>query len=189
MLPYNLKDHTAENAIAFLGVFIAAYTMTLFGEYDIEIGHYLYLPLGAKIIMYLLFGFTVLPGILFACVFSGIVLFNSWNDHLVLGTLAACAGVLAPIITMLLMRLLRVCNFSNLVNIDFRNVLLLIVLSSVISAVLKFFVYMQSVTLNLDTIDFITHYILGDVFGSLVVVYLVLKVLVPILAMMPRLQK
>ena len=176
-----LQSHLKENTSAFCSIFIAAYVMTLFGTYEIEIGHYIYLPLGAKIIMYLLYGFSILPGILIACVVSGIILFNSWNDHLLIGTLGACAGAFAPIIAMTSMRLFKVCDFSKLKGIDFRNVLILILLSSTISAVLKFFVYMQSVTINLDAIDFITHYITGDLFGGLVVIYFVLKVLVPII--------
>lgn len=174
-------NHLKENAIAFCSVFVAAYVMTLFGQYEIEIGHYIYLPLGAKIIMYLLYGFSVLPGILISCVVSGIILFNSWNDHLIIGTLGACAGAFAPIITMVFMRLFNVCVFSKLKGIDFKNILLLILFSSIVSAILKFFVYMQSITINLDAIDFITHYITGDLFGGLVVVYFVLKVLTPIL--------
>jgi hypothetical protein len=51
-----------------------------------------------------------------------------------------------------------------------------------VSAMLKFFIYMQSITLNIDALDFITHYIVGDVIGSLVVIYLTLKIIVPLLA-------
>jgi hypothetical protein len=47
---------------------------------------------------------------------------------------------------------------------------------------LKFFIYMQSITLNIDALDFITHYIVGDVIGSLIVIYLTLKIIVPLLA-------
>ena len=99
MLPA-VKNYLFENVIAFLGVFLAAYIMVLFGEFEVSVSTYFYLPLGAKILMYLLFGFRVLPGILMACVSAGVLLFNSWNDHLLIGTMAACAGALAPIIAM-----------------------------------------------------------------------------------------
>jgi hypothetical protein len=178
----SLKNHLTENTVAFISILCAAYLMTLFGKFDIEVGSYMYLPLGAKILMYLLFGFTVLPGIIFACFISGVILFNSWNDHLFIGTLAACAGAVAPIIVMLAMRAMRTCNFSNLKVIDFKNILALIIASSVVSAMLKFFIYMQSITLNIDALDFITHYIVGDVIGSLIVIYLTLKIIVPLLA-------
>jgi len=180
------KMHLRQNTIAFFSVFVAAYAMTLFGSYEIEMGsliylpYYIYLPLGAKILMYLLFGFSVFPGIIISCVVTGVVLFNSWNDHLLIGTLAACAGASAPIIVMIVMKLLNICNFNNLKNIDFKNILLLIIFTSMASATLKFFVYTQG-TIDLGVIDFIAHYITGDIFGSLIVIYFVLKVIAPIL--------
>ncbi|MCH9749309.1 MAG: hypothetical protein K0U09_00950, partial [Proteobacteria bacterium] len=79
-----------------------------------------------------------------------------------------------------IMKRTRVSNFANLGQVDFRHVLFLIVFSSVISALLKFFVYTQDLTLNIDAVTFITHYITGDVLGSLLVIYLTLHVIVPI---------
>jgi hypothetical protein len=51
----------------------------------------------------------------------------------------------------------------------------------VISALLKFFVYMQDLTLSLDAVTFISHYITGDVLGGLVVIYFTLHVIVPLI--------
>ena len=177
----NLKNYLFENIVAFLSVFLAAYIMVFFGEFEVAVGTYFYLPLGAKILMYLLFGFRVLPGILAACIVSGVVLFNSWNGNFLIGTMVACAGSLAPIIAMQTMKVTQVCDFSNLRNIDFRHVLFLIMFTSVISALLKFFLYMQSITMNINTVEFIAHYITGDILGGLLVVYLVLKLIVPVL--------
>jgi len=95
--------------------------------------------------------------------------------------MVACAGSLAPIIAMQTMKVTQVCDFSNLRNIDFRHVLFLIMFTSVISALLKFFLYMQSITMNINTVEFIAHYITGDILGGLLVVYLVLKLIVPVL--------
>ena len=176
-----VKNYLFENIVAFLSVFLAAYIMVLFGEYTVELSALFYLPLGAKILMYLLFGFRVLPGIFLACITSGVVLFNSWNDHLLIGAMAACAGALAPIIAMYTMRVTQVCDFSNLRKIDFRHILFLIIFTSVISALLKFFVYMQSITINIDAVAFVQHYIIGDILGSLLVIYLVIKLIVPLL--------
>ncbi|MDC9727348.1 MAG: hypothetical protein PSN35_05905 [Candidatus Thioglobus sp.] len=99
--------------------------MSTFVEYTVELSAWLYLPLGAKILMYLLFGFRVLPGILAACVTSGVVLFASWGDNLLLGVLSAGAGVIAPIVVMSGMKLAKICNFDYLGNIDFRHILTL----------------------------------------------------------------
>ncbi|WP_291926857.1 MASE1 domain-containing protein [Candidatus Thioglobus sp.] len=164
-----------------MSVFLMAYVMIWFGTFEVGVGHYLYLPLGAKILMYLLFGYRVFPGILAGCIAAGVLLFNSWDDQLLIGTMAACAGAVAPIIAMCLMKQTRVSNFSNLGQVDFRHVLFLIVFASVISALLKFFVYMQDLTLSLDAVTFISHYITGDVLGGLVVIYFTLHVIVPLI--------
>jgi len=174
-----LKSYSIENAVAFLSVFACASVMVLFGEFELEVSYWLYLPLGAKILMYLLYGYRVFPGILAACIATGVLLFNSWNGNLLIGSMAACAGAIAPIIAMIGMKLARICDLSNLYNIDFRNVIVLVATTSVVSALLKYFVYMQDLTLTIDAFDFITHYITGDVLGSITVIYLVLKVLVP----------
>ncbi len=182
-----LQNYLIENFIAFMIVFSMAYVMTWVGTGTFEDGgeivlsHYLYLPLGAKILMYLLFGYRVFPGIIAACLVGGVVLMNSWNGHFFIGMLSACAGAIAPIVAMCIMKQTRVSNFSNLARVDFRHVLFLIVFTSVISALLKFFVYTQDLTLNINAVTFITHYITGDVLGGLVVIYLTLHVIVPIL--------
>lgn len=175
------QNYLLENAIAFVSVFSMAYIMIWFGSFELEVGSYMYLPLGAKILMYLVFGYRVFPGIMAACVVSGIVLMNSWGDNLLIGTLSACAGAVAPILAMSFMNLTHVSDFSNLSKIDFRHVLFLVVFTSVISALLKFFVYMQDVTLNINAVTFITHYIRGDVIGGLVVIYLALGFVAPII--------
>ncbi len=175
------QNYLLENAIAFVSVFSMAYIMIWFGSFELEVSSYMYLPLGAKILMYLIFGYRVFPGILAACVVSGIVLMNSWGDNLLIGTLSACAGAVAPILAMVFMNLTHVSDFSNLSKINFRHVLFLVVFTSVISTLLKFFVYMQDITLNINAVTFITHYIRGDIIGGLVVIYLVLGFITPII--------
>jgi integral membrane sensor domain MASE1 len=175
------QNYLLENAIAFVSVFSMAYIMIWFGSFELEVGSYMYLPLGAKILMYLIFGYRVFPGVIAACLAGGIVLMGSWGGNLFIGMLSACAGAVAPILAMGFMNLTHVSDFSNLSKIDFRHVLFLVVFTSVISALLKFFVYMQDVTLNINAVTFITHYIRGDVIGGLVVIYLALGFIVPII--------
>lgn len=175
------QNYLLENAIAFVSVFSMAYIMIWFGSFELEVGSYMYLPLGAKILMYLIFGYRVFPGVIAACFAGGIFLMGSWGGNLYIGMLSACAGAVAPILAMCLMNLTHVSNFSKLSKIDFRHVLFLVVFTSVISALLKFFVYTQDVTLNINAVTFITHYIRGDVIGGLVVIYLVLGFIVPII--------
>lgn len=180
-LKLQIKDYLLENTVAFAMVFLSAYIMIWFGTFEAGVGYYLYLPLGAKILMYLLFGYRVFPGVIAACFVSGVVLMNSWSGNLFIGMMSACAGAVAPIVAMCIMKQTRVSNFSNLGKIDFRHVLFLILFTSVIKTLLKFFVNMQDITLNINVVTFITHYIAGDVIGALVVIYIALHIITPIL--------
>ena len=51
----NYKDLTVNNLIAFMAVFLASILMINLSGYDVEVGSYLYLPIGAKILVFLLF--------------------------------------------------------------------------------------------------------------------------------------
>jgi len=63
-----------NNLIAFLAIFLASVAMKYLSGFDAEIGSYLYLPIGAKILVFLLFGRQVLPGVMASCIFCGVIL-------------------------------------------------------------------------------------------------------------------
>ena len=168
-----------HNTIAFISIFLASIAMKYLSAFDVEIGSYLYLPIGAKILVFILFGKAVLPGVIAACLFCGVVLFNTWGGNLFWGGLGAIVGAIAPLKSMWIIEKLRVANFSNLANIDFRHVLFLIFLTAVIHALTRFVIYAKSEVFSISPVDFLSHYLIGDMIGGIVVIYTVLK-LVPI---------
>lgn len=172
-----------HNTIAFIAIFLAAVAMKYLSNFDVEIGSYLYLPIGAKIIVFLLFGKAVLPGVIAACLFCGIVLFNSWGGNLFWGGLGAIVGAIAPLMSMWIIEKLRVANFSNLANIDFRHVLFLIFLTAVIHALTRFVIYAKSEVFSISPVDFLAHYLVGDMIGGIVVIYTVLKLFPMVLSL------
>ena len=91
-----IKKHLIENSIAFMMVYVAALMMTYQSNFDVTVGSYLYLPIGAKILAFLLFGRTVLSGVIASCIFCGVFLFNAWGGHLIYGAIGAAAGAVAP---------------------------------------------------------------------------------------------
>lgn len=171
------KPLIINNLIAFLAVFIAAVLMKNLLVFDAEIGSYLYLPIGAKILVFLLFGRQVLPGVIASCIFCGVVLFSSWGGNFVWGAIGAIMGAISPLLSMWMLKFLEVSDFSSLKNINFRHVLFLILFTAIIHSLSRFVVYAKSEVFNISPVDFLTHYLVGNVLGGIVVIWTVLKLL------------
>ena len=172
-----VKSFTMNNVIAFLAIFLASIAMKSLSDFDVEIGSYLYLPIGAKILVFLLFGRHVLPGVMASCIFCGVVLFDAWGGNLAWGAIGAIIGAIAPLASMWFIQKLRIVNFSNLARVDFRHILFLIFFTSIIHALSKFVIYAKSEVFSINPIDFLSHYLVGDMIGGIVVIWTVLKIL------------
>jgi hypothetical protein len=181
------KKHLIENSIAFMMVYVAALMMTFPSNFDVTHGSYLYLPIGAKILAFLLFGRSVLPGVIAACIFCGVFLFNAWGGNFVYGVIGAMAGAVAPLVSMWIIEKFKIANFSSLGDINFRHILFLILFTSIIHSLSRFVLYAKSGVFEISPVDFLAHYIVGDMVGGLVVIWMVLKV-VPFLIATARTQ-
>ena len=171
------KSLIINNLIAFLAIFLASVAMKYLSNFDVEVGTYLYLPIGAKILVFLLFGRQVLTGVMASCVFCGVVLFSSWGGNFAWGAVGALMGALAPLISMWFIQKLKMVDFSELKNINFRHVLFLIFVTAIIHALSRFVIYAKSEVFSINPIDFLSHYLVGDMIGGIVVIWTVLKLL------------
>ena len=183
-----VKSYGMNNLIAFLAIFLASLAMKYLSGFDVEVGSYLYLPIGAKILIFLLFGRQVLPGVIASCIFCGVVLFDAWGGNFVFGAIGAIMGAIAPLASIWLVQKLGVVNFTNLANIDFRHILFLIFFTAIIHALSRFVIYAKSEVFSISPIDFLSHYLVGDMIGGIVVMWTVLKIL-PYLISVSRLNK
>jgi len=166
-----------NNLVAFLAIFLASVAMKYLSGFDAEVGSYLYLPIGAKILIFLIFGRQVLPGVMASCIFCGVVLFDAWGGNFVFGAIGAIMGAIAPLASIWLVQKLGMVNFTNLVNIDFRHILFLIFFTAIIHALSRFVIYAKSEVFSISPIDFLSHYLVGDMIGGIVVIWTVLKIL------------
>ena len=171
------KPFFINNLVAFSAVFIASIAMKYLSGFDAEVGSYLYLPIGAKILVFLLFGRQVLPGVMASCIFCGVVLFDAWGGNFVFGTIGAIMGAIAPLVTIWFIQKLKMVNFSNLANIDFRHIIFLIFFTAIIHALSRFVIYAKSEVFIISPIDFLSHYLVGDMIGGIVVIWTVLKII------------
>jgi integral membrane sensor domain MASE1 len=67
------------NTIIALVIFLTSALMSWTNGIDITLGNYLWLPMGAKILAFLLFGLWALPGVLLGSLMSGYILYNFLN--------------------------------------------------------------------------------------------------------------
>jgi hypothetical protein len=86
-------------------------------------------------------------------------------------------GALAPLISMWFIQKLKMIDFSNLKDIDFRHILFLIFFTAIIHALSRFVIYAKSEVFSISPIDFLSHYLVGDMLGGIVVIWTVLKIL------------
>jgi len=173
----NYKDLTVNNLIAFMAVFLASILMINLSAYDVEVGSYLYLPIGAKILVFLLFGRHVLPGVMASCIFCGVVLFDSWGGNFAWGAFGAIMGAIAPLASMWLIEKFKLANYSDLKNINFRHILFLIFFTAILHSLTRFVIYAKSAVFSINPVDFLAHYLVGDMIGGIVVIWTILKIL------------
>lgn len=184
----NANEFLVNNTLAFFMVFLTSSLMLFGSDFEVEVGSYLYLPIGAKILAFLLFGRQVLPGVIVACLFCGVVLFDAWGGHYFYGALGAVLGALAPLASMWMLDKSDVTNFKDLANINFRHVLFLIFFTSIIHALSRYVLYAKSEVFTVNPIDFLSHYLVGDILGGIVVIWTVLKI-VPVIISKIRLER
>ena len=166
-----------HNLIAFLLVLFASWIIESLSRSLAE-GSLLFLPMGAEILVYLVFGYRVLPGVMLANFGVGCVLWHDWFGSMVFGFLGHTVfGSIAPILAIQLMRSLHLSDFFQGDKVNFRHILFLILLTALINTLGKFFIYMDHIEESIDPVVFLLSYLAGDILGGLVFIVLALKAL------------
>ena len=172
------------NVLIALVVFATSFLMAWLSGVDIALGNYLWLPMGAKVLAFLLFGLWAFPGVLLGSLMSGFLLYDFWNVNPIYGPLGSLVGALAPMLAILIMQFFRLSNFFNDgMKVQFGHVLFLVILSALINTLVKLFIYLNKVTYldgqAIDPVQFIQNYLVGDILGGFVFIYIVFKFFAP----------
>jgi integral membrane sensor domain MASE1 len=179
-----LQTRLYSNFAIIAVVYLTSALMSWMYGVDITIGNYLWLPMGAKVLAFLLFGIWALPGVLIGSLMSGMFLYDFWSGNTFYGPLGTLVGVFAPLLAIMIMKHFHLSSFFDDAKINFRHVLFLIILSSVINTLVKLFVYIDEVKnidgKSVDALQFIQTYLPGDILGGIVFVFIVLKILLPV---------
>lgn len=183
MASMNIKQFVSHTLIALMMVALSRMLISGLDSTNFVIGNYLWLPIGAAILSYLLFGFKVFPGVLLGYLIAEVIIEGSIADISQREFLSRTMSSLAPIIAISIMRVFSLSNFFDEDKINMGHIFFLVLLSAVISTLLKTFVVYQSAEKFLaDPVGHIGSYLLGDMIGGIVFIYIGIKVFASVFA-------
>jgi integral membrane sensor domain MASE1 len=173
----NIKQFMSHTLIALMMVALSRVMISGLDSTDFAIGNYLWLPIGAAIFSYLLFGFKVFPGVLLGYLIAEVIIECGMADISQREVLSRTMSSLAPIFAIGIMRVFSLSNFFNDNKVNIGHIVFLVLLSAVISTLLKtFFVYQSAEKFLADPVGHIGSYLVGDMIGGIVFIYIGIKV-------------
>ena len=151
---------------AFLSILSWQESMELLvtGGLDIDIGSYLYLPLGAYAFCWVVFGKWGLPGQLLISILMSIY----WGLDSNIFVQFTLINVFGPIIAVWIFRFLQVYPFKDFNSETTLGILFLCIVLSLLNSLSKFFVYFMADDHTNGAFNFLATYLPGDFIGSLV---------------------
>jgi len=172
---YILKN----NINAFLLVFISILVSVFFGTLIENFKSLIFLAFGAKILALLLWGVYIVPGIFLAKIMQ-YLFFSNFDPNLEMIFSLAAIATLTPVLMMTMMKISNAGNMFNLENINFRHIIFFIIISAMLSALLKHMYMLSDIEFAHTAAVVMLEALFGQLFGGLLFVYIVSKYAQPI---------
>jgi integral membrane sensor domain MASE1 len=169
----NIKQFIFYNLIALVILVVSRFLSFPFDEATSDLGNLLWFPIGAAILSYLLFGFKVFPGVLLGYIIAEMIIEGGVLDITQREVLKRTASALAPVISIGIMRMFTLSNFFDDEKINPGHIVFLIFLSAIISTLLKALLIDNQLP---DLDSYITTYLIGDMIGGMIFIYMGIKV-------------
>jgi len=134
------------------------------GGLNIDIGSYLYLPLGAYAFSWVLYGKQGLPGQLLISILMSLY----WELESSIFVQFALINVLGPVIAVLTFRALEVYKFKDIKSETTLGILFLCIVLALFNSLSKFFTFFLTNNHTTSAFDFLATYLPGDIIGSFV---------------------
>ena len=148
------------------------------GETYNLVGNFIWLPLGAVSLCYLLFGFRIVIAVFLAIMFSA-HWFHEEPLFILTKNMVHLVGTLAPLLAIASMKFFKLSNFFEGGKLVFQHLLFLVLLTALYNTLMKFFVFSYFDNLSINAVKFIQGYLLGDILGCLAVLFFAVLVVVP----------
>jgi len=168
-----------NNINAFLLVFVSIIVSFFIGTLVENLKSLIYLAFGAKILALLLWGVYVIPGIFLAKVIQ-YFFFTNFDPNIEMVFSLATIASLTPVLMMSMMRISNAGNMFKLDNINFRHIIFFIIISSMLSALLKHMYMLSDIEFSHNAAVVMLEALFGQLFGGLLFVYVASKYAQPI---------
>jgi hypothetical protein len=171
-----IKKTTIDNIYAYFIVLVGIGFFFPLEALGVPSQYYVF-AFGLKILVFLIYGVSILPAIILAKLTYMLLMSDIGSDPMLAIHLSLISAT-APAIAMYAMNMTNVNTLKNLSKIDFRHVIFFIGLTSILSSLTKYIYISNFMPLDAEAAAFLSNYLLGHLISGFVVVYLAVK-LVP----------
>ena len=176
-----------NNINAFLLVFVSILVSVFFGTLIENFKSLIFLAFGAKILALLIWGVYVIPGIFLAKVMQ-YLFFTNFDPNLEMVISLAAIATLTPVLMMVMMRISNAGNLFILDNINFRHIIFFIIITAMLSALLKYMYMLSDIEFAHTAAVVMMEALFGQLFGGLIFVYVASKYAQPIYLIIRKLK-
>ena len=134
------------------------------GGLNIDIGSYLYLPLGAYAFSWVMFGKFGLPGQLLISILMSLY----WELDSNIFIQFTLINIFGPVVAIAIFRVLEVYKFRDFKSETSIAILFLCIVLALLNTLSKFLVYFMTENQTTSAFDFLATYLPGDIIGSFV---------------------
>jgi len=134
------------------------------GGLNIDIGSYLYLPLGAFAFCWVVYGKWGLPGQFLISILMSLY----WELDYNIFIQYTLINVLGPVAAVSIFRFLQVYSFKDFKSETILAILFLCIVLALFNSLSKFFTFFLTDNHTTSTFDFLATYLPGDIIGSFV---------------------
>ena len=162
--------------VNFIAFVVIVFITFINGQTYPLVGNFIWLPLGAVSLCYLLFGFRIFIAVFMAITFSSVWFHDSSFDGI---KIVHLVGTLAPLLAIASMKFFKLSNFFEGSRLVFQHLLFLAILTALFNTLMKFFVFSYIDNISINAVKFIQGYLLGDILGCLTILFFAALVIVP----------
>ena len=173
-----MNTYIQSSSISFILVVVATgLSLSLQPPIYSEQGNYLWLPLGAIVLSYLLFEYKAILGVFIGTMISGFLFLDAWSSvgGYRFGLIESAIAVISPYLAFLSIRKFELSPFFNNYKINFRHITFFVILSATYDAMFKFSHLLLATESDISPSLLMRHYFLGEIIGGLVFVIFLLK--------------
>lgn len=160
------------NLIALSGVFVARALIIPMDHFNSDIGNNLWLPMGAVLLAYLLFGFRVFPGLLIGYLLAEVFIEGGTSNIAQHELVSRLVNTLVPLLVVLLMQALNFGNFIQRQKLNYWHLAPLVIVSSALTTLTKTALLYAPEQYSAGKVYF-QSYVQGDILGAFVFIAIV----------------